>query len=103
MLFYHFSFTGIDGKKYEFGYDQCILEADPSSCIGASETDYAQTFNNYYYICDGEKYIYDWLKLNDRRSERTNIMLFSEYRYLASDDFRPSQNISYEKLNAWCP
>lgn len=70
---YHFSFTGIDGKKYEFGYDQCILEADPSSCIGASETDYARTFNNYYYICDGEKYIYDWLKLSDRRSERTNI------------------------------
>ncbi len=70
---YHFSFTGLDGKKYEFGSDQCILEADPSSCIGASETNYARTFNNYYFICDGEKYIYDWLKLDDRRFDRTNI------------------------------
>ena len=70
---YHFKFTGIDGKKYEFGYDQCILEPDPVSSENASDQRYSRTFNNFYYICDGEKYIYSNLKLDDRSYDRTNI------------------------------
>lgn len=70
---YHYSFTGIDGKEYEFGYDQCILEADPVSCADADELDYARTFNNYYYIRNGEKYIFPDLKLDERKFNRANI------------------------------
>ena len=70
---YHYSFTGIDGKEYEFGYDQCILQADPVSCAEASEIDYARTFNNFYYVCDGEKMIFPWLKLEERKFNRANI------------------------------
>ncbi|MBQ4489577.1 MAG: hypothetical protein II944_09855, partial [Ruminobacter sp.] len=64
---------GIDGKKYEFGYDQCILEPDPVSSENASDQRYSRTFNNFYYICDGEKYIYSNLKLDDRSYDRTSI------------------------------
>ncbi len=70
---YHYKFTGIDGKEYEFGYDQCILEADPVSSRDASDTDFSRTFNNFYYICDGEKYIFGNLKLEDRKYNRANI------------------------------
>ncbi|MCR4903578.1 MAG: hypothetical protein K6A23_12020, partial [Butyrivibrio sp.] len=53
---YHYSFTGIDAKKYEFGYDQCILEADPRSSQDESNSNYSRTNNNFYYFYDGEKY-----------------------------------------------
>lgn len=43
------------------------------------------------------------IDLHEQNCPECKALLSSIYRYLASDDFRPSQNISYEKLNAWCP
>ncbi|SDB13296.1 hypothetical protein [Butyrivibrio sp. INlla16] len=53
---YHYKLKGIDGKEYEFGYDQCGLAADPVSSRSANKYHYSRTFNNYYYVCDGQKY-----------------------------------------------
>ncbi len=67
---YHFKFTGIDGKEYEFGYDQCSLVSDNISSQGANDKNYARTFNCYYYVCDSERYIRNNLKFEDRKSTR---------------------------------
>ncbi len=79
---YHYKLRGIDGKEYEFGYDLCGLAADPVSSKDASENNYSRTFNNFYYICDGEKYRAPDIIYDGKVETRIDINSYPEvYRY----------------------